>query len=51
MRQRITVALAIAAVAAIVAIVSYLWRVFRIGQTSKDDAGTEDSTKHRKSKQ
>ncbi len=55
MRQRIRVALAVAAVAAIAAIVSYLWRVFRIGQTSKkDDAGTEDSektTENRKSKQ
>jgi hypothetical protein len=56
MRQRIRVALAVAAVAAIAAIVSYLWRVFRIGQTSKkDDAGTEDSEKttekHRESKQ
>jgi hypothetical protein len=51
MKQRITVALAVAAVAVIVAIVSYLWRVFRVGQTSENDAETEDSSKHRKSKQ
>lgn len=52
MRPRIRVALAVAAVAVIAAIVSYLWRVFRIGQTSKkNDAGTEDSSKHRESKQ
>ncbi len=51
MKQRIVVTLAVAAVAVIIAIVGYLWRVFRIDQTSKSDAGTEDSSKHRKSKQ
>jgi hypothetical protein len=50
MRQRIKVALAVAAVAVIAAIVGYLWRVFRIGQTSKNDVGTEDGRKHRESK-
>jgi len=46
MKQRIKVALAFAAVALIAAIVGYLWRVFRIGQTSKiNEARTEDSGK------
>jgi hypothetical protein len=35
MRQRITLALAVAAVAVIAAIVGYLWRVFRLSQTGK----------------
>jgi hypothetical protein len=52
MRQRIKVALAFAAVAVIAAIVSYLWRVFRIGQTSKtNEAEMEDSGKHHESKE
>jgi len=49
MRPRIRVALAVATVAAIAAIVSYLWRVFRLGQTSKNDAETGDSEEHRES--
>jgi|GEM_PF-354456 multidrug resistance efflux pump len=52
MRKRITIALAVAAVAVIAAIVSYLWRVFRIGQTSKtNDAETEDGGKCHESKE
>jgi hypothetical protein len=49
MKPRIRVALAVATVTAIAAIVSYLWRVFRLGQTSKNDAGTGDSEEHRES--
>jgi len=52
MRKRVTVALAVATVAVIAAIVSYLWRVFRIGQTSKtNNAETEDGGKCRESKE
>ncbi|MGA3199186.1 MAG: hypothetical protein ABSD89_07240 [Halobacteriota archaeon] len=52
MRKRIMVGLAVAAVAVIAAIVSYLWRVFRIDQTSKtNDAKTEDGGKRGESKE
>ncbi|HYA33754.1 MAG TPA: hypothetical protein VEG65_07170 [Candidatus Bathyarchaeia archaeon] len=45
MKQRIRIALAIAIVTAIAAVISYLWRVFRIGQASKNEAEMEESSR------